>query len=693
MKHLKTTPNILLFLGWVHILFLPKIFFTQEPGANQDFGKYHKKIQFDTNFIEGGGYQLELINPIKKLPKDKNWSLFKEDGTNFKNIDGITIHPSRTFLGDTTSVSYKGEYIEHRPNPYSSDVVPFSYYSDFVTNKDWNVFRAYVRDSTARRILTDAMGPEEWLISSLDNNRNSIDESILQIDWKKRNLNFNKNVNNSQFPFLAELMYSESDAFYEMKLIDERKLIYTYNWDNYQICKKEMESLEKKTSKTETNKLYDCLNCNITENVSLFRDSTFWVKDTSLIHFSSIEDGLCSFYNYHPYFENNPVTSINVPQARAYLKWLEINHQKSLNKENLPYYVVYELPKKIEFSKQQTSIEIPAFNLTPWKITNFMYEEFVNYTRDSIARLILAFEYSPTHYLAPVLDDELQEKHYSYWHLDWRTKIDWENKTGIPYKFEKGIIIPTYGTLGEMYYSLEIGDTNLIDKRKLMLEQYFYDFKTAAITIDRLPTNEFNVEGCYVCDEKQFLESGRVNNKCLRSNGTISRLGKDLNLSNLNRFYESTDVYAHKDRSRFIVKDIINVYPKVNHKHINSICWKGCHDLSELNLNYDELLQYYDFKLCPQYPNWNIIPEEYDFKSNPNALIQDITYHQFVAYWRWRIQKSTLPKNDENPVVSNYIPSEEEFLMIQSGENVMHQEEVHNLPTPTFRYVVKFYPK
>ncbi len=47
----------------------------------------------------------------------------------------------------------------------------------------------------------------------------------------------------------------------------------------------------------------------------------------------------------------------------------------------------------------------------------------------------------------------------------------------------------------------------------------------------------------------------------------------------------------------------------------------------------------------------------------------------------------------KNPAIRDYIPSREEFKKIQKGEIVLHPKETHELPSPVFRYEVKFYPK
>jgi hypothetical protein len=111
------------------------------------------------------------------------------------------------------------------------------------------------------------------------------------------------------------------------------------------------------------------------------------------------------------------------------------------------------------------------------------------------------------------------------------------------------------------------------------------------------------------------------------------------------------------------------------------------------NCDPDTVCKVVDCDRCPQIFDWEAIPQEYDFKSEPDALITDISYLQFQAYWRWRIRRGELPNKNENPTISHYIPSEEEFNKIQAGEVITHRAETHTLPTPTLNYRVLFYKK
>jgi hypothetical protein len=127
--------------------------------------------------------------------------------------------------------------------------------------------------------------------------------------------------------------------------------------------------------------------------------------------------------------------------------------------------------------------------------------------------------------------------------------------------------------------------------------------------------------------------------------------GYNLDLSHPDKVlpFLNSGVRAHDNRSMFFVENNTLVYPKVEGK--------------------------------------------YDFTTNPDALVQNITYEQALAYYHWRINWKGHIVEHENPLISHYIPSEEEWKKIQAGEEVILPAQEVKLPMPAFRYVVRFYPR
>lgn len=126
--------------------------------------------------------------------------------------------------------------------------------------------------------------------------------------------------------------------------------------------------------------------------------------------------------------------------------------------------------------------------------------------------------------------------------------------------------------------------------------------------------------------------------------------GYNLDLSHPDKVlpFLNSGVRAHDNRTKFFVENNTLVYPKVEGK--------------------------------------------YDFTTNPDALVQNITYEQALAYYHWCINWKGHIVEHENPLISHYIPSEEEWEKIQAGEKVILPAQEVELPMPAFRYVVRFYP-
>ena len=616
-------------------------------------------------------------SPLVKLPKSSNWKKYPDLNEELLP-QKKKIHYSRTFQGDTASVSQNGEYVEFRENPYPSVKTPHIYYSELVTNADWLIFQEYVRDSIARMILSDQFDLELFR-SEFEEEYPGMDESDWPLDWGAK-INWKKEKGNAHFPLVEELNYPMYERCNRKSEIDCRKLHYAYNWCEFNKC----ESL-KEVNINNIIDLYkvirntDCSEYIHKEWVSLFRDSTLWVKDTSLNHFNNIEDGMVRFYNSNKFFNDEPVTGINAPQAKAYLHWLEKHHQQRLDAGGIDVKVVYELPPSSINKESNTAdfITIPSFDLTNWQVTNSDYEVFVKYISDSISRKILFEELgNEGEFGLKQYGSEFDLLSEEDWTLNWKTKIKKQ--------YSRYLI--------DMYYPAFEGDTSILDKRKLLVKQFYYDFKTAAIEVERIPGDNGSYYRDPLIKDKVSLIRNAPDN-CFRGsyNGA---LGKNLNIGYLNDLGQVTDVYAHADRGSFIIRDVLSIYPGVIYRQVNVDCRiKGnCYE----DQYYSDSLRYcqvIDCKLCPQKYDWEIVPNEYDFKSSPKALITSIEYFQYVAYWRWRIRNRDFSIKNENPVISNYIPSKEEFFKIQKGESITHAKELHGLPTPSFRYLVSFYVK
>lgn len=636
----------------------------QQPGSAIDFGKYEKK----------SGPSI-----IKKNPKTRDYHLIN-DPQKLELSEG-KVQLSRIFVGDTTSMSKDGYYVEFDPSQINDPTPDFVYYTDYVTNEDWNLFEKYILDSTIRKRLGTSIG-NEWLLPVIDENGDTLPFTEWMINWKIR-YQFDRLSVDEHYE-TAIFFYPEHERFHRQLEIDPRKLFYEYYWlDLHEITKAPISNDGQHKGQNQTIRSHtDRSKFVIKEVVSVYRDSTLWIRDSSSLHFGNIADGLVSHYNHHNYYKDYPVCGISQSQARAYLHWLEANHNQFLIDHGIPYYVEYELPGVILPNSENTTIEIPSFDLNSWAITNKAYKAFVEYVRDSIALTILGEELSLQDYNKVTYNEFGEEIDEFHWDINWKAKIDWNRKTG-----GEGHGPNRYGVLDVLYYPAYNGDTNLIDKRKLIFDYYYYDHKTASIDPLVQPAEDFDCKKYFPdCADKpcKLWESPIA---CFK--GCRDFLGKDLDLSYINQRCEATDVFAHTDRAEFIIRDQIAIYPGLDYRNLNKRCDKYCQ--GGILYNYDDPCEEYDCEMCPQIDDWeNAIPEEYDFDSHPDDLVQGLTYYQFRAYWWWW-RRERRKVTSGNPAILDYIPTKKEFKEIQKGEIVVHPKETHALPTPTFNYVLKFY--
>ncbi len=604
--------------------------FYAQIGMSLSPGKYNKKYLV---IDRGEQYYAELLKkPIKGTKLHEPWNY------NPRLDTGITIHQSRSVKGAITGKSYQGEYMYYQPFKQRKEGVnPDSYISlKPVTNKDWREFQAYVADSIARRILAEEF-PNEFLVRPTEEDRVETDVYEWNINWKVKSKFWNK-VDYS--PLLSQMYYYENERYYNKKELDTRKLIFEYYWVHLPV---------KNRIKSSAIRDADNPKFIIRERIATFHDSTYWKQQgEDDVWVGDIYDNMVSFYQHHEQFEDDPVVCINTAQANAFLAWKTQMHQTTLNRKKIPLRVEYRLPNNKEIkqaSPKWYTYTVPEFDLSQWQITNKDYQEYVHYVRDSITRRILGEEY-PEEFLVPTYGDEYEERDPVEWDLNWGAKLDWSK---LPDKYKE--------KLSYLFTENDSGFENNIDPRKLIYLQYYYDYEEACKLDTSLYSPVYTQETGY--------------------NRSNKREGKDLFLGYENDLKIDSDVRSDISRDSYIVPEKINVYPGI----ICSVNPKCC----ENHVPRSECI-------CDEC-NFDHLPKVYDFSSAPKSLITDLKYTQARSYYLWKIRHKGEVVKHENVLIANYIPSQQEWKKLQAGKRVLHPEQVLKAPTPTFRYVVKFYPR
>lgn len=237
------------------------------------------------------------------------------------------------------------------------------------------------------------------------------------------------------------------------------------------------------------------------------------------------------------------------------------------------------------YNNKSKTVSVGAFYMDDTEITNNEYRQFTNWVRDSIAHRRLGEADIGEHvYYENEYGEEVDPPI-----INWDEPINWSGEE------EREELIDMYLPEYERFYRRKE-----IDTRKLMFEYYWVDLKAAA-----------------------------------------SKAGRDLDLSYTNSKGQNNAIRGHSDRSKFIIREIINVYP-------DTLCW--VHDFT---YSYNEPMteMYYWHPAYDDYP------------------VVGITWSQAKAFnvWRTQLMSSYRQKNGETFVQRFRLPTEAEWEYAARG--------------------------
>ncbi len=216
-------------------------------------------------------------------------------------------------------------------------------------------------------------------------------------------------------------------------------------------------------------------------------------------------------------------------------------------------------------------VSVQAFYIDDSEISNNEYRQFVEWVRDSIARRLLIaggqedFGLPQEEFLAlwPVYtgDQNLQDPY-----VNWEKRIEWE--TGE--EDVRTILQPMYLPEGERFYNRKE-----IDTRKLNYEYYRVDIRLAASKSNRfLPNKSLDVQDqAHESYKKtEYINGVTLNDGTAGAAGTAALPVGAADAKSLGTYNVKDQVSVGQgnylprerkgvDRSVFVIKDIINVYP------------------------------------------------------------------------------------------------------------------------------------
>jgi len=238
-------------------------------------------------------------------------------------------------------------------------------------------------------------------------------------------------------------------------------------------------------------------------------------------------------------------------------------------------YNMGENDQDVPFLHQTRSkaVSVQAFYMDQTEITNNEYRQFVNWVRDSIAREKI---------YAGLEDDDEASKYINYqdnyfdegalemtdfqpaerdvnrsstnpnlslFSLNWDRNFSYEDEDIIP------LLVDMYYPQPERFYR-----RREIDTRKLNFRYFWIDLREAARRgrIDIVP-NGYNNQGVQVDPTHRALNTPK-------HPFTEEDQGQDLDMGVFNKKGQNTAIRGHANRQRFIIDEIVNVFP-------DTLCW------------------------------------------------------------------------------------------------------------------------
>jgi len=295
------------------------------------------------------------------------------------------------------------------------------------------------------------------------------------------------------------------------------------------------------------------------------------------------------------------------------------------------------------------TVSVQAFYMDQTEIANNEYRQFVEWVRDSIARDKI--------YYSDLIEDEDADRFIDYSdmyfdegsleYLEYDGSERYENRAVFSLNWDRSFsyqdpeLVPI---LADMYYPQpqRYYKRREIDVKKLMFRYYWIDLVEAAKRgrINISP-DAYDNQGNKLIDEHRTLETPP-------HPFTQEDQGQDLDLSGgINKKGQSNAIRGHENRQRFIIDEVINVYP-------DTLCWVRDFTYSF----HDPMTNMYFWH--PAYDNYPVV---------------GVTWVQAKAFsiWRTQLLNSWLVSMGDLFVNDFRLPTEAEWERASRGDLQLSQ--------------------
>jgi len=284
------------------------------------------------------------------------------------------------------------------------------------------------------------------------------------------------------------------------------------------------------------------------------------------------------------------------------------------------------------------TVSVSAFYMDITEISNNEYRQFVYYVRDSIARRKYLGEDDPGMWLIETYDDFGDPRDESQWQIDWsrRFRYYWtpnDKLAAATAPLLAEMFLPEH----ERFYMRKE-----IDTRKLMFEYYWNDMKAAAKKgRTNIVRGGYDPQGNKTTTTDPNDKDGHRHLKNDKDPFTGDPVGRDLDLGHFNKKGQNNAIRGHEDRSRFIIREVINVYP-------DTLCW-----IHDFTYSFNEPMTNMYF--------WHTAYDDYP--------VVGITWVQAKAFNVWRTQlKNSWQQHIGDLFVQDFrLPTEAEWEYAARG--------------------------
>jgi formylglycine-generating enzyme required for sulfatase activity len=240
------------------------------------------------------------------------------------------------------------------------------------TNLAYREFVNWTADSIARRILANS-GIEGFAIEDDGEEEDAPDPDAVPLNYrtaihispKQRNYSEHyPELNNNNF------FYSKQEALGKKRVIDTRRLYYSYKYFDLQQAAKAKWVVDEQNpdghyvgkvinKDGESVDIIDRSSFMVDEKVSVYPDTLSWIRDFS----HSYNDPYARTYFWHPSYDYYPVVGVSWRQATAFCNWRSYHAKEKKYKNQYPSQD-YRLPTEAEFEyAARGGLE---GNLYPW---------------------------------------------------------------------------------------------------------------------------------------------------------------------------------------------------------------------------------------------------------------------------------------------------------------------------------------